>query len=164
MRIYIALIVILFSISHGTFSQFLLLKKYRNFKFITISRGDTITYKQKGNHSVWKSGRIESISDISFTCQSDTVQIYNIAAIKIPRRNLHYKADGTILILGGIYFISISIINDLINHNDPHLTTSQLIIYPALVVTGIILRNLPVKNCKIGRRYSLQIIQSRFPK
>ena len=62
-----------------------------------------------------------------------------------------------LIIIGG-FFTSITLINELINHNRLSFTKAELILYPALIVAGYILRKIPDKKCVIGIKYSLEII------
>lgn len=156
------LFVILFLISTCTEGQFILLKKKKNYKIIEFKIGDKITYKLKDDSSKWKSARIYGIYNTFFnyfTNQVNIVPIDKINTVRITRRGLNYKEDGTMLIIAGLVLGSIPIINEYIAHQPLHLTKPELYATPALIVSGFILRQLSLKNCKIGKRYSLEIIQ-----
>jgi hypothetical protein len=157
-----ALIALILFISASTTGQFILLKKYRSFKTVKFSRGDSITYKLKDKNAKWKYGHIGIIGDNYFMTENDSIPIDQISAIKIPREGLHFRSDGKMLIIGGLFFSSISVINDLINHSAIIFTKGQAISYSALLITGFILLNLPNKVCVINKRYTLRVYKE-FP-
>ncbi len=158
MKRILFLFALLFTISLASEGQVMILKNKRHYKTYVIKEGDVLRYKLNENDAQWERGTIDSFDSTFLRINNARVYLKDIAAIEIQRKNLHYVQDGGMIMLAGVAYPTLVLLNSLFAWQKPHFTKTQRILFPAMILSGFGITRLQTKKCKIGKKYSLEVL------
>ena len=114
----------------------------------------------------WFEGTIEAIRHDSIFINGVAFHYKEIAEIRMERKKLNYRTDGTILIAAGVGVLVLGGVNGLYR-GDPAkswYTPASFITSGGLIGLGLLLRGSNYKKYEMGEKYTLQYLALSAPK
>ena len=142
----------------------MILKNKRHYRTYIIKEGDMLRYKLNESDAPWENGTIDSFDSTFLMINNARIYLKDIAEIEIQRKNLHYASDGGMIMLAGVAYPTLVLLNSLFAWQKPYFTKTQRILFPAMIVSGFGIACSQTKTCKIGKKYSLEILIFKPPK
>jgi len=129
-------------------------------KEISFYTKDRITLKVKSSKKIIY-GTILAIGDsgivVSNKKSSDTVAIKQIRLIILNHTNYLTESFSYVFTIAGVGIMGIDAVNNLLNYESPIIKTSIVKTGVGLIATGIIIKIIPKRRHKIGKRKKLKV-------
>jgi hypothetical protein len=109
----------------------------------------------------WFDGTIEAIRHDSIFFNGLAFHYREIAQIRLERKKLNYRGDGTLLLVAGGGVLVLGAVNGLIRQDQPRIwySTASFITAGGLMGLGFLLRGSLYKKYTLGRKYSLRYLE-----
>ncbi|MBI2968979.1 MAG: hypothetical protein HYY40_14350 [Bacteroidetes bacterium] len=124
-------------------------------KISVFLENDEITYLLNGR---WSTGKIDSICDGFFIIHGVEIFLKDIQSVKIIRKSLNYREGGCMLIMGGIFFTTVELFNEVVNGEKPYISASTGILSSLFIFNGIIFELMSERKFILGEKFTLETI------
>ncbi len=133
-----------------------------SFKKYEIFTNEVIEYKLKGEHH-YKKDVIVNMSDDRIMLQNDSmIKLSEIKALRFHRPSHLLKTINKVCFIGGVGYVSLNIINNLILDGALRVDPRALYISGGFIVAGLILKMISVKHVRIRSNTSLKIVDMTY--
>jgi hypothetical protein len=133
------------------------IKKAGTVKRIKFYENDKIIFKVKTYKGRFK-GTITSLSDTALVMDSMIIMYKDITHILIDQSNWSTKVSRKFLMTAGGLYMSLDIVNNLINSNVPVVNPRTIVIGVALIIIGQSIKWLSIKHYKINKNHRIKYI------
>lgn len=129
---------------------------------VRIPNYSVFEYKAKGENK-YRNNKIVNLQDTVIVFEDgNNIFLREIKRVKLRSDNRLIAVFSTLFIMGGVAFITVNTINNLIVPTEPVVNEQALLISAGLVGAGVILKQTGIKRVKINERNSLRIINIDF--
>jgi len=158
-KIIVAISFLIPLISMSQTDVLLLQKNGQNIK--TYAPGQTIILETV--YDQWLGGTITDLRNDSIFLNNMPFHVVEIRSVRQEFTKWNYNADGTILIIAGVGVLTLNVVNGLYTNekSGSWVKTSGWITAGALIVAGILLKQVRYKNYLLGKKYTLHYLNMR---
>lgn len=145
--------------SFGQYNNHLVLRKNGYRDKLNFLAGDPITFIREGNGFA-EEYYIDGISTRSIIVNGQEVPISRIDCLIYRRKGFNFRSSGRALLVAAPGYLIIGAINNLFQRISPVPTLNNLVVAGSLASAGALLPLFQVRKFKLGKRYSLIIVES----
>jgi len=154
--LFIFLLIFLTS-SYGFSQGTLLVKKGYKTKARFIP-GNKISMEVDSMKFIELAGNIDEIGEDFIVVRGEVIAIKNIKMIRIQKGQLNYASWGINLMIGGVLYPIIYMINGALDGSRQYFSKGSIITGASLLLTGYLLFKLSYKKFDMNKAYFLRII------
>lgn len=137
-------------------------ERFGKVKIFEVPAGDVLRYKLKGDLFFRKS-LLSNMNDSLLIMESDSlVKLSKIKAIKLNKGIHIVTTFQYVFIAGGVGFFGVSTINNIIGSRTPVFSDRVNYISAALVVSGLLIRQLNIKRISITKNKVLKVVEHNY--
>lgn len=151
------LILLLFSFSLIHAQGTLLVKKGYKTKARFLP-GKTISVEVENMDNSVYTGIIDVIGDDYFVINTVVIEIKNVILLTIPRGQINYNAFGTNIMIAGIGYPLIYLINGILDGSKQYYSKGTLITGASFFLSGWILKKIAYRKFNMTKKHYLRII------
>jgi len=131
-------------------------------KVYEVINSEVLHYKLKGEHS-FRKDKIISMKDSTIMFENYTeIKLNQIKALRL-NKNIHLLGTFQVLFMaGGVGFITLNTINNLITDVSPVFSPKAAYISAALLATGFLIREMGIKRIRMTKNKDLKILNIDF--
>lgn len=159
----IAIVFIFLSITLQ--SQSYLRVSYTRFgatRYYDVPNYDVLEYKIKGE-VLFRKNKIVALRDSSILFENYTeIKLSQLKALRIKKHNHLTGTFQTLFLFGGVGFITLNTINNLITDTSPVFNEKAVYISAALLATSFLIRELNIKRIRVTKNKDLKILNIDF--
>lgn len=158
----ITIILLIFSLQ-ATAQKILALDimRFGKLKRVEYYRGDKIALKVKGSRKIYE-GKLVAIGDSGFIVaskkSSDTIRLSHVRMILKSRANHLTEAFSKALVIFGVGFTSLDVVNNLLNNENTIVKPRAVITSACAISAGLLLKLYEIKRHRLGKRKKLTVI------
>ena len=104
------------------------------------------------------SGEIDEIGEDFIVVNGEVIDINNIKIVRIQKGRLNYASWGANLMLGGIFYPVIYLVNGIFDGSGEYFSRGSLITGASLLLSGYIIMKLSFRKFDMDKRFFLRII------
>jgi hypothetical protein len=154
----LSLILLAFPLA-GQPENHLILKKHGYRNKLHFLAGDPITFIRSGNNYAEESW-IQGIGTDYIIVSGEEIAIRDISVVIHHRTGFNFSASGKALMIASPGYLLIGAVNALFQGISPVPTLPNLIVAGSLLTSGLIMPTFQVRKFKLGRKFTLKIVQS----
>ena len=131
--------------------------KLTGFKRIRFSTGDDFRFRKKNERKKY-TATIVYLTDSMIVFKDSSVKISDIAIVYRDRSNFVTRGLSRWFLGLGVGFVALDTFNNAINNESPVVKKEAVIESASFLAAGLLLKALPIKRYRMGKRRSLKII------
>ena len=156
MRLKVSILFLFFMVTNFlSFSNCYLILRKGHKKIATFFEKAEIMYFSQGK---WNYGVIDSIGDGFIIVKDEKTLLNDIQYLKIIKKSFNFRGNGMMLIIGGIYFVTVETINRLINKDEFDISGNTVLMSTMFLITGAVLVFISTKKYRLGTKFNLDTI------
>ncbi|MDI1353356.1 MAG: hypothetical protein PSX36_00465 [bacterium] len=131
-------------------------------KISRIKNYDVLEYKLRGERKFRKDKLVNMQDSVLVFSDGNSIFLSDIRKLKIHSGNALVSVFHHLFIIGGVAFISLTTVNNLIVPTEPVISETAALISAGLVTTGLLIREMGIKRIKVNARVHLRIVNINF--
>ncbi len=143
----------------GQFNNHLVIRKNGFRDKLNFLAGDPIMFIRDGN-TVAEEYYLQGIGTDFIIANGQEIPIRKINCVIHRRMGFNFRSSGGALLAAAPAYLLIGAVNNLFQKISPVPTVTNLVVAGSMATAGLLLPRLQVKKYKLGRRYSIIIVQS----
>ncbi len=131
-------------------------------KSIRINTGDVIEYKGIGNRH-YQRKRVVGMKDSTLIFENETqVKLDELKGIRFTRTNHLLATFQSLFLMGGVGFISLNSLNNLIIETHPVFSPTAAYMSAAMLSTGLLIKAARIKRIHFNKKTVIKILDINF--
>jgi len=131
-------------------------------RIYNVPNYDVMEYKLKGESRFHKN-KIFNMKDSSILFENYTeIKLNQLKALRIKKHNHLVSTFQNLFLLGGVGFVTLNTINNLITDTSPVFNEKAAYISAALLATSLLIREMNIKRIRITKNKALKILNIDF--